>query len=112
MSARPLFSQIICACVVFALLLASGRQLPRLSAQEPARAAASGSPAPAAIPTNNMLSAFHDGGPLMYPIAGCSFALMVFVFERFIAMRRGRVVPGPFVRRFLEQLREGQLDRE
>ena len=33
-----------------------------------------------------MLSAFHDGGPLMYPIAGCSFALIVFVFERFIAL--------------------------
>ena len=49
---------------------------------------------------------------MMYPIAGCSFALMVFVFERFISLRRGRVVPRPFVRRFLEQLREGQLDRE
>ena len=59
-----------------------------------------------------MLSAFRDGGPLMYPIAGCSFALFVFVFERFIALRHGRVVPRPFVRRFLEQLREGQLDRE
>jgi biopolymer transport protein ExbB len=112
MYARPLLSQVICACVVFALLLASGRQLPRLSAQEPGRAATSGSPAPAAIPTKNMLSAFHDGGPLMYPIAGCSFALMVFVFERFIALRRGRVIPRPFVRRFLEQLRDGQLDRE
>ena len=48
----------------------------------------------------------------MYPIAVCSFALLVFVFERFIALRRGRVIPRPFVQRFLEQLREGQLDRE
>jgi len=65
-----------------------------------------------AIPTKSMLSAFHEGGPMMYPIVLCSFALFVFVFERFIALRRGRVVPKPFVRRFLEQLREGQLDRE
>src|SRR6059058_5659948 len=65
-----------------------------------------------AIPTKSMLAIFHDGGLLMYPIALCSFALLVFVFERFIALRRGRVVPGPFVRRFLEQLHEGQLDRE
>src|SRR5438105_2205679 len=65
-----------------------------------------------AIPTKSMLAIFHDGGLLMYPIAGCSFALMVFVFERFIALRRGRVIPRPFVRRFLEQLRDGQLDRE
>jgi len=59
-----------------------------------------------------MLSAFRDGGPMMIPIGACSFALMVFVFERFIALRRGRVIPRPFVRRFLEQLREGQIDRE
>ena len=59
-----------------------------------------------------MLSAFRDGGPMMYPIGACSFALMVFVFERFIALRRGRVIPRPFVRRFLEQLSEGQIDRE
>src|SRR5207248_2833945 len=65
-----------------------------------------------AIPTKSMLAIFHEGGPLMYPIALCSFALLVFVFERFIALRRGRVIPRPFVRRFLEQLREGQLDRE
>ncbi|MEX2175794.1 MAG: MotA/TolQ/ExbB proton channel family protein [Pirellulaceae bacterium] len=64
------------------------------------------------IPTKNMLSVFHDGGPLMYPIAICSFVLTIFVFERFISLRRGRVIPRPFVTRFLEQLREGQLDRE
>jgi biopolymer transport protein ExbB len=38
--------------------------------------------------------------------------LTVFIFERLVALRRGRVIPRPFVRRFLEQLREGQLDRE
>jgi biopolymer transport protein ExbB len=59
-----------------------------------------------------MLAIFRDGGPLMYPIALCSFALLVFVFERFVALRRGRVIPRPFVKRFLEQLRDGQLDRE
>ena len=59
-----------------------------------------------------MLSVFHDGGPLMYPIALCSFVLTVFIFERLVALRRGRVIPRPFVRRVLEQLREGQLDRE
>ena len=64
------------------------------------------------IPTKNMLSVFIDGGPLMYPIALCSFVLTVFIFERFVSLRRGVVIPGPFVKRFLEQLREGQLDRE
>ncbi len=64
------------------------------------------------IPTKNLLQVMRDGGPLMIPIAFCSFILFVFVFERSISLRRGRVIPGPFVKRFLEQLREGQLDRE
>ena len=82
-------------------------------------AASSFAQAPAVAPakeqvihTKNMLTIFYDGGPLMLPIAICSFVLLVFVFERFISLRRGRVIPRPFVKRFLEQLREGQLDRE
>jgi biopolymer transport protein ExbB len=75
-------------------------------------AAADQPPGREAIPTKNMLSVFHDGGPIMYPIALCSFLLLVFVFERLVSLRRGRVIPGPFTKRFLEQLREGQLDRE
>ncbi len=65
-----------------------------------------------AIPTKNLLQVIRDGGPLMLPIGVCSFILLVFVFERTIALRRGRVIPRPFVRRFLEQIREGQLDRD
>jgi biopolymer transport protein ExbB len=80
-------------------------------------AASAAAQAPAAVQqevihTKNMLSIFYDGGPLMLPIAICSFVLLVFVFERFVSLRRGRVIPGPFVKRFLEQLREGQLDRD
>ncbi|MCH5377474.1 MAG: MotA/TolQ/ExbB proton channel family protein [Planctomycetes bacterium] len=65
-----------------------------------------------AIPTQNLLQVIHDGGPLMIPIGICSFILLVFVFERSISLRQGRVVPRPFVKRFLLQLREGELDRE
>ncbi len=64
------------------------------------------------IPTKNLLDVMYDGGPLMIPIGLCSFVLLVFVFERFIALRRGRVIPRPFVKRLLEQLREGQIGRE
>jgi biopolymer transport protein ExbB len=48
----------------------------------------------------------------MIPIGLCSFILVAFVFERTISLRRGRVIPGPFVTRFLKQLREGELDRQ
>ena len=47
----------------------------------------------------------------MIPIAVCSFILVVFVFERFISLRKGRVIPGPFTKRFIEQLREKELDQ-
>jgi biopolymer transport protein ExbB len=64
------------------------------------------------IPVRNLLQIFHDGGLMMYPIALCSFALMVFSFERLIHLRRGRVIPRPFVNRLIEQLQQQQIDRE
>ena len=66
----------------------------------------------APIPTKNLWSIIGDGGPLMIPIAICSFLLLAFVFERTVSLRRGRVIPKPFVTRFLQQLRDGDLDRE
>jgi len=64
------------------------------------------------IPTKNLLEAIQDGGPLMIAIGVCSFLLVVFIFERVISLRRGRVVPRPFVRRFIQQLRDGELTKE
>jgi biopolymer transport protein ExbB len=48
----------------------------------------------------------------MIPLGICSFLVFLFIFERAIALRRGRVVPRPFVHRLLEQLREGELSRQ
>lgn len=64
------------------------------------------------IPTKNLWEVVREGGPLMLPIALSSFLLLVFVFERAISLRRARVIPGPFVKRFLQQLKEKQLSRE
>ena len=62
------------------------------------------------IPSQNLLEIIRRGGALMIPILICSFVLLVFAFERAISLRRGRVIPKPFVKRFLHQLREGQLE--
>ncbi len=64
------------------------------------------------IPTKDMFSIVKEGGPLMIPIGFCSLLLVAFVFERTISLRRGRVIPRPFVKRFLKQLRQRELDRE
>lgn len=87
------------------------------SSSAPAAApnAAAGSAAPdpmPEIPSKNMWDIIRAGGIIMLPIAFCSVLTTVFGFERLTTVRRGRVIPGPFVKRFLHQLREGQLDRE
>ncbi|MBI1904173.1 MAG: MotA/TolQ/ExbB proton channel family protein [Planctomycetia bacterium] len=79
------------------------------AASQPAADAAAESEG-ATIPDRNLLQIIQSGGILMYPIIFCSFLLLVFVFERFIALRRGSIIPRPFVKRFLHQLRQGQLD--
>ena len=64
------------------------------------------------IPTKDLFSILREGGLMMIPIAVCSFILVMFVFERFISLRRGRIIPKPFVTRFLQQMRDGDLDRD
>jgi len=66
----------------------------------------------APIPTENLWNIVRDGGPLMIPIAFCSLILVAVVFERIISLRRGRVIPKPFVTRFMHQIREGEIDRD
>jgi biopolymer transport protein ExbB len=76
---------------------------------EPAEGSAS--PAPL-IAHKNLFEILRSGGMMMIPLFACSFILTVFVFEKVISLRRGRVIPAPFVNRFLPQLREGKLDRD
>ncbi len=64
------------------------------------------------IPVRNLLQMFHEGGIMMYPIALCSFVVTVFVFERLMYLRGGRVIPRPFVRRLIEMLEQQQIDRD
>jgi biopolymer transport protein ExbB len=74
--------------------------------------AAEGPQEPSARAEKSLFETLRDGGPLMIPLIGSSILLLVFVFERAISLRRGRVIPGPFVKRFMHQLREGKLDRD
>lgn len=64
------------------------------------------------IPTQDLWSIIRNGGPLMIPIAICSFLLLTFAFERTVSLRRRRIIPKPFVSRFIEQLNTSELDRD
>ena len=55
------------------------------------------------------LRVVQRGGPMFLPIAICSIVLFIFVFERAICLRRGRVIPRPFVKRFVTQLQDDEL---
>lgn len=66
----------------------------------------------APIPTEDLWDIIRDGGLLMIPIGICSLVLLTLVFERTINLRRGRVIPKPFVSRFLQQISDGELDAE
>ena len=64
------------------------------------------------IPTKSLWDMLWAGGPMLVPIFVCSFVLLLVVFERTVSLRRGRVLPRPFVKRLLLQLRENQIDRD
>lgn len=101
------------SCVVLlllGLLWAGGAEPPDVQAQAPTLAEVDAEPAQA-IPDKNLLEIVKSGGVLMAPILFCSVVLLIFVFERTISLRRSHVLPRPFVKRFMHQLRENQLDR-
>jgi biopolymer transport protein ExbB len=107
------------ACLLAALAFGAARAMAQPAAGAGPGVASGGAlpggEPPAAIdapPSKNILQILWDGGVLMIPIGVCSVALLVFVFERVISLRRGRVIPRPFVKRFLEQLAAGELNRE
>ncbi|QDV63609.1 Biopolymer transport protein ExbB [Crateriforma conspicua] len=50
-----------------------------------------------------------QGGVLMIPLAICSLVVLALSMERLVSLRRGRVIPRPFVRRFTECVEDGQL---
>lgn len=104
-------SRLIGACLAFALCCAA---FPAhvVIAQEPAVEAVEAEQPGGFLKSKSLAEILESGGVMMIPLLVCSFLTLVFVFERAVSLRRGRVIPRPFVKRFLHQVREGKLDRE
>jgi biopolymer transport protein ExbB len=71
--------------------------------------------APAAKPGVNRGSVRQlllQANPMLWPLAACSIFTLGIALERWLAIRRKRVLPAEFVDRFLERLSTGKLDRE
>jgi biopolymer transport protein ExbB len=60
----------------------------------------------------SILALFTRANPMIWLLAICSVVAVGFSLERFVALRRERVVPRDFVNRFLERLASGKLDRD
>tara|TARA_A100001391_G_C5044740_1_gene271843 strand:- start:438 stop:1457 length:1020 start_codon:yes stop_codon:yes gene_type:complete len=59
-----------------------------------------------------MIRKISEGGWLMIPLAVASLIVIGLSLERTVALRRSRVIPKPFVRRFTECVEDGQLSYE
>lgn len=64
---------------------------------------------PKGIPSDP-IEVLYALGPFLYPLGLTSVVVVWFSIERMVVLRRGRVIPRPFVRRFFEHLEEGKLD--
>ncbi len=65
-----------------------------------------------AVGRGSILRLFTQANPMLWPLLLCSVVALGFALERFMALRRERVIPRDFVTRFLERLSSGKLDRD
>ncbi len=66
----------------------------------------------AAVDRSSILRLVLNANPMLWPLAICSVVTLGYVLERWLALRRDRVIPREFAERFLERLSSGKLDRE
>ena len=78
----------------------------------PEVAAAEAAPEATSWTEIGLIKRIAAGGWLMIPLGLCSLIVLSLSFERMLALRRSRVIPRPFVRRFTECVEDGQLSYE
>ena len=78
---------------------------------EPIAAAAAEPAARSAINFYDPLEVVRRGGVLIWPIILCSLVTITFGLERAVRLRRSRVAPGRFVKKFFRNLDRGGVDR-
>ena len=84
---------------------------PFTSARAEQEAPAAAEPKPG-VNRGSVLQLLFRANPMLWPLAACSIFTLGIALERFLALRRAKVVPAEFVDRFLERLAAGKLDRD
>lgn len=96
-------------CLGVLLHRAPAQTTPQTDSPAPVPAAEASSDGPKGIP-REPIEVWYALGPFRYPLGLTSIVVVWFSIERLVVLRRGRVIPRPFVRRFFEHLEEGKLD--
>lgn len=114
MRTRSTVQIICCMGIMLGSALIAHAQDEETKARDPDRGRESNAAAPAAgsIGRASLLRVVTQANPMLWPLVACSIVMVAYIFERSIALRRGRVLPKEFARRFLERLGQGKLDRE
>ena len=63
------------------------------------------------IGPQRIMDMLSQGSVTMWALAGCSILTLTFALERIIVLRSSRVIPRTFVNRFMDRLRDSELDR-
>lgn len=111
---QPVDRRIVAAAVLLAGLLSAA---PALGQEiQPVKAPAPGVPPPAGGGAadegpRNLFDLLYRGGPVMIPIGICSVLALAFAIERFLSLKREKVIPAAFIEG-LRQVFRGPEDVE
>lgn len=113
---RPIHSNSICLLAISAALLCvapglAQQQSPPLVDTPAVPALDTPQSSQAVINYWDPRQVLQRGGYVLWPIILCSIVSITFGLERFIKLRRRRVIPRPFVRDFFKRLGDGELTR-
>lgn len=92
--------------------LAPRREAPQIEGKARPKASMKAGTTGAGVGRGSLLGLVRNANPMLWPLGLCSVTALGFALERFIALRRSRVIPQDFVTRFLERLASGKLDRD
>lgn len=93
-------------------LPANGWEVPAPEVAEQASATVATNANSQIVASKRLTEVLRNGGPLMIPIALCSFVLVVFVFERLISLRRRRIIPQPFSKKIIDQITKNEIGKD
>lgn len=62
--------------------------------------------------STNVIDMINSLGVWNIPFAMASIVFLWFTVDRLVALRRGRVIPKPFVQRFIRLLEDGEMEQE